>query len=231
LAGCFTEVVGLKIRAVVVDLDGTITRFNLDFMAFRRRALQELERMNLRTPDMTDQVGFAILLSRVKARVDRATFRELRERIYPMIEEMELKAAPEVALYPGAVETLRKLRASSIKIGLVTNNGRRGTNITLSRYGLLDLFDAIITRDDCEDMKPDPEPVSKVLGKLDVMPDEAILVGDGVMDIMAAKAAGVLCAAVATGPFKSDLLLSAEPDYALGSINDLPTLVQLLNQS
>jgi HAD superfamily hydrolase (TIGR01509 family) len=225
------EVEGLKVKAIVVDMDGTITKFNLDFMSFRRRALEELEKINLRTPDMTDQLGFSIILSKLKGKVDGETFREVRRKMYSMIEEMELKGATEVELYPGAVATLRKLRANSIKIGLVTNNGRRGTDLTLSRYELLDLFDAVVTRDDCDDMKPAAEPVSRVLSKLDVATDEAILVGDGIMDIMAAKAAGVRSAAVATGPFKSGLLLKAEPDYVLGSINDLPTLVELLNRA
>jgi phosphoglycolate phosphatase-like HAD superfamily hydrolase len=69
----------------------------------------------------------------------------------------------------------------------------------------------------------------KVLTALNVTPGEAILIGDGVMDIMAARAAGVPSVAVATGPFTSDHLLEAEPDYLLGSINDLPTLIDLLN--
>ncbi len=221
----------MRIKAIVVDMDGTITKFNLDFMSFRRRALEELEKMNLRTADMTDQVSLAIILSKLKGKVDPGTFHEARTKTYSMIEEMELKGATEVELYPGAVETIRKLRRNSMKVGLVTNNGRKGTDLTLSRYGLLDLFDAVVTRDDCDDMKPAAEPVLRVLSRLDVASNEAILIGDGVMDIMAAKAAGVSSVAVATGPFKSGLLLKAEPDYVLGSINDLPTLIELLNRA
>jgi phosphoglycolate phosphatase-like HAD superfamily hydrolase len=50
-------------------------------------------------------------------------------------------------------------------------------------------------------MKPDAEPVLKVLKELDVKPSEAILIGDGAMDILAARAAGVQSGAVAPGPF------------------------------
>ena len=220
----------MRTKAIVVDMDGTITKFNLDFMNLRRRALEELEKMNLRTPEMTDQLGFAFILHQLKGKVDAETFRGVRSKMYSMLEEMELKSATEVELYPGAVDTLRKLRRDSLRIGLVTNNGRRGTDLTLSRYGLRDMFDAVVTRDDCDDMKPAAEPVLRVLSKLDVATDEALLIGDGVMDIMAAKAAGVQVAAVATGPFNSGLLLKAEPDYVLGSINDLPALVELLNR-
>jgi HAD superfamily hydrolase (TIGR01509 family) len=217
------------IKAIVVDMDGTITKFNLDFLSTRRRVLKELDRMNLRTPDMTDKLSLYFILDKLRDKANPGTFRELRKRIYDMIEEMELKAATQVTLYPGAVDTLRKLRRHSIKIGLVTNNGRKGTELTLSRYRLNSLFNAVVTRDDCDNMKPAAEPVMKVLAALKVAPNEAVLIGDGVMDIKAARAAGVRSVAVATGPFKSDLLLRAEPDYLLGSINDLPTLIDLLN--
>jgi HAD superfamily hydrolase (TIGR01509 family) len=217
------------IKAIIVDMDGTITNFNLDFLSTRRRVLKELDKMKLRTPDMTDQLSLYFILDKLKNQTDPSTFRELRKRIYGMIEEMELKAATDVTLYPGAVETLRKLRGRSIKIGLVTNNGRKGTELTLSRHRLKSLFDTVVTRDDCEDMKPAAEPVEKVLAALKAAPNEAVLIGDGVMDIRSARAAGVRSVAVATGPFKSELLLKVEPDYVVGSINDLPTLIELLN--
>ena len=219
----------MRIKAIVMDMDGTITKFNLDFMSFRRRALKELEKMNLRTPDMTDQLSLSVILDKLRGKVDANTFRGIRDKIYGMIEEIELKAATEVTLYPGAVDTLRKLRSQSMKIGLVTNNGRKGTELTLSRYRLEGLFDGVVTRDDCDDMKPAAEPVLRILNKMNVASSEAILIGDGVMDIMAARAAGIRSVAVATGPFKSDLLLKAEPDYLLGSINNLLILIESLN--
>jgi HAD superfamily hydrolase (TIGR01509 family) len=219
----------LKIKAIVADMDGTITKFNLDYMNTRQRILEELDKKNLRTPDMNDQLSLFIVLGKLKDRLDVNTFEALRGQVYGYLEEMELKAATDVTLYPGVMETLQKLRSDSIKIGLVTNNGRKGTALTLSRYRLENLFDAIVTRDDCDDMKPAAEPVLKVLIALNVKPSEAILIGDGIMDVVAAKAAGVLSIAVATGPFASDHLLEAEPDYLLGSINDLPTLIDSLN--
>ncbi len=214
-----------------MDMDGTITKFNLDYLAARRLALQELDRMNLRTPDMTEQISLYLILKKLKNNMDPDTFQKLRRKFYGLLEEMELKAAQDVTLYPGAIETLRKLRGRSLKIGIVTNNGRAGTEVTLKRLRLGDFFDAVVTRDDCDEMKPDSDPVRKVLSEMKILPGEAILVGDGVMDIMAARAAGLLSVAVATGPFSSERLLQAEPDYLLGSVNDLLLLVDLLDSS
>jgi phosphoglycolate phosphatase-like HAD superfamily hydrolase len=66
-----------------------------------------------------------------------------------------------------------------------------------------------------------------VLNELKLEADEAIFVGDGVMDIIAAKQAGLSSVAVSTGPFSVERLLQSEPDYLLASVNDLPDLIGL----
>lgn len=212
-----------------MDMDGTITRFNLDYMAARRKALQELDKLNLRTPETNEQLSLYLILKKLKDEMDPEGFTNLRERFYGLLEDMEVKAAKEVTIYPGVVETLRMLRDRGLRIGLLTNNGHAGTEITLRRHHLAAFFDAIVTRDDCEEMKPDGAPVQKLLAEMNLPPEEAVLVGDGVIDIMAARAAGLPSVAVATGPFPSERLVKAEPDYLLGSVNDLPLLIERLN--
>lgn len=219
----------VKIKAIIMDMDGTITQFNLDFMDARRRALEELDRLNLRSADMTEQLPLYRILRTFKESADPATYETLRMKIYGILEQMESKAAGEVMLLPGVLDTLERLRNSSLKIGLLTNNGRKGTELTLNRYDLKRFFDVVVTRDDCEDMKPAPDSVLKVLEALQVSPNEAILIGDGVMDILAARAAGVPSVAVSTGPFTGTRLIEAEPDFLLSSVNDLPMLIETLN--
>ena len=217
------------IKGIVMDMDGTITRFNLDYMAARRKALQELDKLDLRTPEMNEQLSLYLILKKLKDEMDPERFTSLRGRFYAVLEDMEVRAAKEVTLYPGAVETLRILRDRGLRIGLLTNNSHAGTEITLRRHHLAAFFDAVVTRDDCEEMKPDGAPVRKLLTEMNVPPEEAILVGDGVIDIMAARDAELPSVAVATGPFPSERLVKAEPDYLLGSVNDLPLLIERLN--
>jgi len=209
-------------------MDGTITRSNIDFVGMRRVALAELDNMNLRTAEMTEQLYLYLILQKVRTTVDEQTYEKLRKRLYGRLEDIEIKAAREVILYPGVEETLRELRNRHIKLGLVTNNGSAGTYLTLDRFKIRTVFDAIVTRDDCSEMKPDAAPVRQVLAELNAQVEEAILIGDGVMDIIAAKAAGLRSVAVATGPTDMRRLLQTEPDYVLGSINDLQILVEVL---
>ena len=210
-------------------MDGTITKFNLDYMTARRQVLDELDRRGLRTSEMDEQVSLWVVLGRLRDTLKSDEFQRLRTIFYRFFEEMEVKAAQGVTVYPGAVNTLRELRSKSLKLGLVTNNSRSGTDLTLKRLNLQPLFDAIVTRDDCEEMKPAAAPIMKILTELHVSANEAILVGDGVMDVMAARAAGIPSAAVTTGPFSMERLLRAQPDYVLGSVNDLPSLVEKLS--
>ncbi|HMK82863.1 MAG TPA: HAD hydrolase-like protein, partial [Candidatus Bathyarchaeia archaeon] len=140
----------MDLRAVILDMDGTITRFNIDYLRARRLVLEELEKMKLKTADMTEQFSIYLLLKQLKPRLDPETYGRLRKLFYSRLEEMEIKAAREVMLYPGVFDTMNKLRGRELLIGLVTNNGRKGTNLTLKRLGLKNFFDAIVTRDDCE---------------------------------------------------------------------------------
>jgi len=219
----------LKLKGIVIDMDGTITKFNLDYQSARLRTLNELDRLGLRTPEMNNDVALWVVLGKLQEKLKPEEFRKLRATFYGFFEEMEVKAAHGVTLYPGAVDTLKELRRKSLKIGLLTNNSRAGTDLTLKRLNLQPLFDIVVTRDDCDEMKPAAAPILKVLAELGVSREAAILVGDGVMDIMTARAAGIRSVAVTTGPFPVERLLKAQPDYLLGSINDLPALVEKLD--
>jgi HAD superfamily hydrolase (TIGR01509 family) len=219
----------LELKAVVLDMDGTITNFNIDYLEARRVALDLLAEKNLRTPDMNEQFSIYLILKRLKVTLDADAYASLRKRLYGLLEGVERKAAQEVTIYPGVLETLDCLQKRALRLGLVTNNGRVGTNLTLSRLGLSSFFTAVVTRDDCEEMKPDAGPVREVLRGLSVDVENTILVGDGVMDIEAARATGVSSVGVATGPFFGERLIKAGPDYLLGSVNDVPKLVELLD--
>jgi len=58
------------------------------------------------------------------------------------------------------------------KMVIVTNNGRLGTDRTLERLDLLAMFDAVLTRDDVDELKPDPGMVFKALNLTGAKPDE-----------------------------------------------------------
>jgi len=221
----------MTLKAILIDMDGTITKFNLDYMWMRRAALQLLDEAGLWRPSFSDQMSIYAMLSELRGSISNERLDEIKKRIYEKVETIESKAAEQAELMPGAKEALEELIRMKKKIVVVTNNGRLGTERTLERLNLLGVFDGVITRDDVDELKPDPGIVFKALNLTSTRADEAVLVGDAIIDIKAAKAASVRCVAIPTGPFPAARLLQEEPDFIVGSLLDVPELVRRLDSS
>jgi pyrophosphatase PpaX len=75
------------------------------------------------------------------------------------------------------------------------------------------LVDVLVTADDTERHKPDPDPLLEALDRLGAQPSEAAYVGDSPFDIAAARAAGMRAVAVGWGGIHPDeRLLAEKPD-------------------
>ena len=219
----------LTVKAILTDMDGTFTKFNLDYMRMRRSALRLLEEAGLMHPNFSDQMSIYAMLNELRGTINTDRFNEIKKRIYAMVEKIEAEAAEQVQLMPGAREALDELKQMKKKIVVVTNNGRRGTDRTIDRLELGGVFDGVVTRDDADLLKPDPGIVLKALSLARVNADDAILVGDSIIDIRAARAASVRSVAVSTGPFPAARLLEEEPDFIVSSFLEVPGLVRRLD--
>ncbi|MDA8346215.1 MAG: HAD family hydrolase [Thermaerobacter sp.] len=93
--------------------------------------------------------------------------------------------------FAGVTEMLHALAARGVRLGLVTNKGRRSSVMTLHEFGIAKYFGAVVTGDDVAHPKPDPTGILEVLGNLGVQPGQAAYVGDSRSDMQAAHAAGV----------------------------------------
>jgi len=217
------------VKAILTDMDGTFTRFNLDYMWMRRAALELLDEAGLRRPNFSDQMSIYAMLKELRGTVSETRYSEIKKRIYDRVERIETIAAEEAELMPGASEALNELKQMNKIVVVVTNNGRFGAERTIERLGLVGIFDGIVTRDDVDELKPDPGIVHKALGLAHASADEAILIGDAVIDIVAARAASVRSVAVPTGPFPIARLLQEEPDFIISSFLEVPELVRRLD--
>jgi phosphoglycolate phosphatase len=221
----------MTVKAILIDMDGTIAKFNLDYMWMRRTALKLLDEAGLWRPNFSDQMSIYAMLSELRGSISNERLNEIKKRIYEKVERIESEAAERAELMPGAMEALNSLRQMKKRIVIVTNNGRLGADRTLERLNLLGILDAVVTRDDVDELKPDPGIVFKALDLAGAKADEAILVGDAIIDMKAAKAASVRCVAIPTGPYPATRLLQEEPDFIVSSLLDVPELVHRLDSS
>jgi len=159
----------MTICAALLDLDGTIWDAPIDWPRLRR------------------EIGLPLdsrpILHHLKEMTPKA-----RNRGLSILEEHEALGVANGALIPGTHELLRFLKARQIKCALVSNNSRQSVQAVLGRHGLT--FDAVLTRDDGV-FKPDPEAFLAALKQLEMTPDQAIVIGDTHLDLLAAHRAGI----------------------------------------
>ena len=126
--------------------------------------------------------------------------------------------------FPGVREALGELVDRSYRLGLVTSKRSSSAGSDLDYFHLTPFFEVVITADDTERHKPDPEPVLLALERLGIDTARATYIGDSPYDLRCAHAAGVLAGAVAWGPFPREVLQAEKPDYWIPQPSDLLTL-------
>jgi HAD superfamily hydrolase (TIGR01549 family) len=149
---------------------------------------------------------------------------EVAGRIEGAFGESYRSRADQIALYDGVVEMLTELRDLGVRLGIATSKSRVRLDRDLVQTGIADLIDATICGDEVPVAKPDPAPIVAILEKLSSPPAEAIYVGDGANDVLAARAAGVRAAGVGYGFHPADCR-AAGPEFWIEQPRDLPPLV------
>jgi len=123
--------------------------------------------------------------------------------------------------YPGMTALLQRL--SSKKRVVVTNKPVEYTMKILEGLDARGYFDLVIGSDPSTPLKPDPHMIRRALDHFEMPSEQAIMVGDGVNDIVAARAVAVRSCAVGYGLAPAAMLQSAGPDYFCSTVDDLAT--------
>ena len=100
------------------------------------------------------------------------------------------------AYMPHAKAVLEQVKASGLKMALVTGSAKDEAYPILKGYGIFDWFDCVVTKDDVNNPKPDGDPYQLALDTLNIMADEAVAVEDTFTGVSAASNAGVAVYAV-----------------------------------
>ncbi|MBN2594071.1 MAG: HAD family hydrolase [Sedimentisphaerales bacterium] len=191
----------MPIKAVIFDLDGTITQPYFDFDAIR------------------EEIGLARDSGPLLESMEKMT-PELRRKAEDILYNHEEKAVIESKLNSGAEHTLSRLRAEGIHIGVLTRNKRDNAYAIASRHNLQ--FDAVIGREDGP-VKPDAFGVLELCRQFGVTPKETILVGDYLFDLLCAKAAGA-CAVLLANHHKADDFVE-HADFCIENIRGILDII------
>jgi phosphoglycolate phosphatase len=131
---------------------------------------------------------------------------------------------PGTHLLPGVAKTLATLHQSGLRLAVCSNKPRPFTQRLLEYLQLASLFDVVIGPEDAPRPKPAPDMLLLAIQRLEVAPASVLYVGDMVIDIRTARAAGVTVWVVATGSEAEADLRAAGPDRLPHSFEELACL-------
>jgi HAD superfamily hydrolase (TIGR01509 family) len=144
--------------------------------------------------------------------------------------------ANRVGLFPltkATLEELRKIRPSGsdmkLRLAVATSSVGASARPFLDRHQLTTFFDVIVTGDEIEHGKPEPDIYLRAAEKLGLPAEACLVIEDALSGIAAAKTAGMRVAAIPDTRFVDPHEYEKGADYLLGSLSEIPALVRRVN--
>jgi phosphoglycolate phosphatase len=125
--------------------------------------------------------------------------------------------------YPGVRAALGRLRDAGRSLAVLTNKEAVHAKRVLDRHELSAFFRLVVAGDTLAVKKPDPAVVHFTLQRLDAPASAAVLIGDSVVDVRAARAAGIPVWAVRHGYHHGRLVDADLPDRFIDHFDELGT--------
>lgn len=145
-------------------------------------------------------------------------------------ELMIEKFAPTLPSANGTRELVLHMKEQGLRLVIATSATSEELSLLLKAGKVDDLLDEATTSSDAKDSKPSPDIVQAALKKINMEPNQALMIGDTPYDIEAANKAGVNVIAVRCGGFDDTQLKDAiaiydDPGDLLAHYNDSPLAV------
>lgn len=184
----------LPVKAVMIDLDGTLLDTVPDLAAAARRMLAALGLPARSEEEIRSFIGKGIpnLVERCLPQGTAA----LQAEALALYQDFYFEeSGRRTTIYPGVLEGLAQFRALRLRLACVTNKAARFTVPLLEQMGLAPWFELVVSGDTLARKKPDPMQLAHICAEFALAPDKVLLIGDSANDALAARAAGcpVLC--------------------------------------
>jgi len=215
-------------KAVLIDVDGTMVDSVPDLAYCVDEMMIALGMATHGEDKVRHWVGNGVerlvrraLIGQLDGEPDDALF----DRAYPMY--LELYAAntcERSVLYPGVREGIDFLKGAGVRLGCVTNKAEQFTLPLLKTLGIFGDFEIVISGDSLPKKKPDPMPLLHGADFFSVSANEALMIGDSISDVKAARAAGFNVVCMTYGYNHGVDIRQSEPDAVIDSMAELSGL-------
>lgn len=206
-------------KAIFFDFDGTLADTAPGIILTMKETFKE---MKLPIPDdkaITQTIGLKLydsikMLGRLS---DEKTSEavEIYRRLFPTCE------LTHIQMFPGVEEGILNMVGKGLRLAICTSRGHDSLKRILSRNGLWECFETMVTASDNITPKPAPDMVLALLERMHLEPDEAVVVGDTTFDIEMGKSAGCSTVAVTYGNHSRSQLEAVRPTRIIDNFGEL----------
>jgi HAD superfamily hydrolase (TIGR01549 family) len=223
------KVNGRHVTGVIFDIDGTlvdsfstlVTVFNQGTHHFNLKPVT----FEFLTERFKKNLSLGEILREIAASpVDESVVEKCKKEILQRFLEVE---AEEIKLFPGVPVLFQKLKDRGMKIGIATGRTSPPENewTRFKRFGLDRFIDALVTSREVEKRKPAPDAILLCALRLSLPVQECLVVGDTEFDVLAAREAGAMAAAVSTGIDDVEFLKKSGPELLFKDIREFSSFV------
>lgn len=210
------------IDLIIFDLDGTLVDSRDDIANAVNFTLKKIGLKEKSISEISSYIGTGIedLIGKSLGNKQEV----LLTRALSVFEKYYRKhSADNSVLYPNVKEILEYFK-NKRKV-IVTNRNYEFALIALNKLGIYDYFENVVGGDDVGCMKPSSCPLDISMNRLNTNKEEAIIVGDMDIDIVAGKKAGIITCGVTYGIGKKEDIIKAKPDFIIDDIINLKNII------
>ena len=219
-----------KPEMILIDVDGTLVDSVPDLHFCVDEMMKSLDMPLRGEAKVRTWVGNGVerlvrraLIDNLEGEPDDGLF----EKAYPIFLELYAEnTSKRSCLYPGVVEGLDYLQQAGYKLGCVTNKAEQFTVPLLKALGIFDRFGIVVSGDTLAEKKPHPLPLLHAAEFFGVKPEKALMLGDSMSDVKAARAAGFQIICMSYGYNHGIDIRDSNPDAVLDSMAELQSLLE-----
>jgi len=223
-----------SIKAVIWDLDGTLIDFKIDFIRARKEANIILKKYGIRDDLLSLERGILDTFKIAKKEFmskgkTKDEIKSIINEVDKKVEEIEREAALNASMINGIDKVLDFIKKKKLKQAICTYNHSENAKLSLEKVNLLNFFDIIIGRDAIDNPKPHPDHINHICAKLNIKPNQVVVIGDHYRDIQGALNVGAHSIAIHSKMADVEKLKIADviieekniPSKLIQAINDL----------
>ncbi len=178
----------MKKKSVIFDMDGTLVNSSITLVNAINYVREHLYLPRLKSEDILSRVNDHSI-NPAQYFYKSKNFLPIHEKLFS--EYYSAHHGKELELYDGIMDMILELKNREFKIAIATNAYRRSAIESLTHLGIVSHFDSVVCFDDVGLGKPAPDMLYKILEEFSIESHEAIFVGDGERDKMAADNANI----------------------------------------